>query len=408
MRDKASSPEAVIVVLLVLLVVLGVAFGSGSSSSAGGGDAAGAEAAAARVTPIARRVETIRGLRFKELPKPEIVPPSQARRDALADVDSGDSAEISAAERTGELLGLLPAGTDLREVTGGIYDEQVLGYYDPHRKRLAIVAGSAAADDVGSEMTLAHELDHALDDQHFDLDRDPPLGTDDASLAFSALVEGTATSVMTDYSTRFISPGASLGSAFSSLLSGAGDTSGIPPYLLKSLLFTYLSGQQFVERLRAVGGDWKLVNYAFGKRPPRSTEQVIHPEKYIVDERPVAVSLPRFPGLRTVASGTFGEFDTDQLLRLAVDGAGATEASAGWGGGRYELLSGGAIVVRWAWDSAADAAQFSRALGTYVSSGKAGGSAALASSGLTTTLAVAGDAATASRLARAGGDAARR
>jgi hypothetical protein len=408
MREKASAPETVILALLVLLVAGGVAFGGGGSSSPGaGGATAGAEAAAARVTPIAHRVEAIRGLRFKRLPKPVIVPPSQVRRDAFSHVDREKKKEIQSAERIGELLGLLPPGTDLLEVTGGIYEEQVVGYYDPQSKRLAIVAGPAAGDNVGSELTLSHELDHALDDQHFDLDRDPSLATDDGTLAFSALTEGTATSVMTDYTRRHIGAGASLGSAVSSLSSGAADTSHIPPYLLNSLLFTYLSGQRFVERLRSVGRGWKLVNYAFAKRAPRSTEQVIHPTKYLVDERPVRVRLALrglVPlGWRRSARGTFGEFDTHQLLKLSVSDATAEHAAAGWGGGRYELWEGdgdSALVLAWAWDTPGDAVEFSRALRGYVDEEQPGSAAAVRARGLRTVLAIARDSAMAERLAR--------
>jgi hypothetical protein len=417
MREKASAPETVILALLVLLVAGGIALGGGSSSSGAGGATAGAEAVAARVTPIAHRVERIRGLRFKKLPKPQIVPPSQVRKDVFAKIDREKEEEIESAGRIGVLLGLLPPGTDLVEVTGELYEGQVVGYYDPQSKRMAIVEGPAAGDNVGSEITLAHELDHALDDQHFDLDRDPSLATDDGTLAFSALTEGTATSVMTDYTRRHIGAGASFGSAVSSLSSGAGDTSDIPPYLLNTLLFTYLSGQKFVERLRSVAHGWKLVDYAFARRAPRSTEQVIHPEKYLVDERPVAVgpALPRrlFPdGWRRHARGTFGEFDTHQLVKLALDDADAKDAAAGWGGGRYELWTapagsrGAAVVVRWTWDTRADAGQFARALRSYASAGVADGEAAVRASGLRTTLAVAENSATAERLAK--GAAARR
>ena len=401
MRDKASSPETILFALLVLLVVAGVAFGGGGGGSGSDDPAtAGARAAAARVAPIARRVETIRGLSFKKIPEPLIVSPAQARHDALADVDRLKPSEIHASERIGELLGLLPSGTDLRAVEGGLYDEQVLGYYDPHRKRLAIVAGPLAGDDASSEITLSHELDHAVDDQHFGLDRNAPASTDDASLAFSALVEGTATAVMTDYARRYLSAGDTLESALSSLSSGSG-TASIPPYILNSLLFSYLSGQKFVDRLRSVASGWKLVNYAFSARPPLSTEQVIHPEKYLVNERPVAVRLPSVGGgAGRVSRGTFGEFDTDQLLALGgVSEVEAGDAAAGWGGGRYELAGQDVLVVGWAWDTAFDAAQFSRALRAWEARRHGDGALAVRASGLRTALAVAPDAATASRLA---------
>jgi hypothetical protein len=393
--------------VLAALAVLGLALGGSSGGSSGGTGAAGAAAAAARVAPIARHVEAIRGLRFKRLPRPLIVTPAQTRADDLRALDRETSAEqLRVQGKVLELLGLLSPGTDLRAVEGQVSSDQVVGYYDPKRKRLAIVSGSEASDSVLSEITLAHELDHALDDQAIGLRDLGAVGADDSASAYSALVEGTATSVMDDYARRFISPGRALKSSLAALGPAASSTAGIPPYLLSSLLFSYTAGERFVARLREVAHGWKLVNYALRTRPPSSTEQVIHPEKYLVNEKPVRV---RLPGVRRVlpggwkrsAHGTIGEFDTDALLKLGVSDTAAGDAAAGWGGGTYELWGPGggrALVVGWAWDSARDAAEFDRALRLYVRTGPRG-PAAVRTRGLRSVLAVAPSAGLAARLA---------
>jgi hypothetical protein len=393
----------------VVLAAAGIALGSSGDSSGGSSATAGAEAAAAKVAPIARRVETIRGLHFKQLPKPLIVTPAQARADQLHAIDTGTSAENRrVATKVLELLGLLKPGTDLRAVAGDVSSEQVAGYYDTHRKRLAIVSGSIGGDDVLSEITLAHELDHALDDQAIGLHEGDSVAADDAESAYTALVEGVATSVMTDYARRYIKSSALLESTASSF-GPASSTKGIPPYILSSLLFSYIAGEKYVNRLREVAHGWKLVNYALKSRHPRSTEQVIHPDKYLADERPVRVALkvrPLLPGAgwKRATHGTIGEFDTDQILKRAVSGAVAGDAAAGWGGGTYELWTAGsarsALVLGWAWDTPLDAKQFDRALRAYVK--KRPGGAAMAmhvAPGLRTTLAIGPDAATAARLA---------
>jgi hypothetical protein len=428
MRGKLATPDVVIVGVIAALVAVGVASGGGTEAGTSRARA-GAEAAAAKVAPIARRVETIRGLRFKRLPKPLIVTPAQTRRDSLADLDRTNPPSRRRSDaQVLELLGLVQPGTDLRAVAGDISGEQVVGYYDTRRKRLAIVAGSGASDSVTSEITLAHELDHALDDQRLGLRDEASTGADDETSAYTALVEGTATAVMDEYARRFISPGAALGSAFSALGPSAKASESIPPYLLSSLLFSYLVGERFVNRLRSVAHGWKVVNYALAKRPPASTEQVIHPEKYLVNERPVAVRL-RLRGLvpsgwKRAAEGTIGEFDTDELLKLGVDDGPAGDAAAGWGGGRYELwaprsVSGcsapcrkqSVMVVSWVWDTAADAGEFDRALRSYVEEGLSGraagpgawsvgdGAAAVRARGLHTTLALAPSTAQAARIA---------
>jgi hypothetical protein len=276
---------------------------------------------------------------------------------------------------------------DLRAIQGDVAGEQVAGYYDTKRKRLAIVAGAGAANDVTSEITLAHELDHALDDQTIGLKDVASTGADDAASAYTALVEGVATSVMGEYARRYIDTGRAFSSALSSAGPALASTKNVPPYLLASLLFSYTSGERFVNRLREAAHSWKLVNYALRARPPRTTEQIIHPEKYFVDERAVPVAgsglgalLPK--GWRRAARGTVGEFDTDQLLKLGASDAVAGDAAAGWGGGAYVLWSAprsatcaapcrreSALVLSWAWDTPADAVQFNQALGAYLSNG---------------------------------------
>src|SRR3954465_10805565 len=237
-RQKASTPETIILALLVGLVVLGLLLG-GSSSSSSGSSVAGVAAAAKQVAPIARHVESIRGLRFKRLPRPLIVTPAQTRADSLRDLDRNNPAAARrATAQVLTMLGLLSPGVDLREVAGDVSSEQVAGYYDTKRKRLAIVSGAVASDSVLSEITLAHELDHALDDQAIGLRGVASVGADDSASAYTALVEGVATSVMDDYARRYISPGRALKSSLAALGPAAGSTEGIPPYLLSSLLFS--------------------------------------------------------------------------------------------------------------------------------------------------------------------------
>src|SRR4051794_9949775 len=191
MRQRAAAPETIIVAVLLALVAAGLAFGGSSPSGGSGSDTAGASAAAARVAPIARHVEAIRGLRFKRLPRPLIVTPAQTRADSLRDLDRNNPPAARRADaQVLTLLGLLSPGVDLREVAGSVSSEQVAGYYNTQRKRLAIVSGPGGADGVLSEITLAHELDHALDDQAIGLRDVASVGADDSSSAYTALVEG--------------------------------------------------------------------------------------------------------------------------------------------------------------------------------------------------------------------------
>jgi hypothetical protein len=357
----------VVAFLLVCFVVAGVL------SNRDRKETGRAAAVAKDVAPISQRVEEIRGLKFREVPEPRVVTPEQASEDALRDLDEHYPPEEREADT--ELLaalGLIPPDTDLRELVGDISGEQVAGYYDTRRETLAVVDGSAAANDVLAEITLAHELDHALDDQVFELREDPGQGADDSASAYSALVEGTATAVMDDYAQRFISPGSALTAAFGALPEAEAATESIPPYIQRTLEFSYTGGAAFVQRLRsAAGGGWKLVDFALRDKPPVSTEQIIHPEKYLAFEAPVRVRIGGLgldEGWERAAAGSLGELDTRELLRVGGDDVPADAAAAGWGGGRYELWKNAdatVVVLRWAWDTPADAREFEPALRRY-------------------------------------------
>src|SRR5690349_88291 len=127
------TPLVVIAVLGVVLLGISIATGSGSS-------AAPREPATTPVATIARRVQTLRDLRYRHIPVPERVTPARARADGLEDYDASEPVRVQAAEQELlELLGLLPPGTSLRKAEGSLFGEGVAGYYDPRSKRLKVV-----------------------------------------------------------------------------------------------------------------------------------------------------------------------------------------------------------------------------------------------------------------------------
>ncbi len=377
--QENRSVVAVIAVVGVVLVGLAL-LTSGSSSKSSGAPPARSAGALPDVARIARRVEAIRELRFRRLPTTRLLAPAQVRRESLAQLDRGyPSARRRTDEEVLKLLGLLDPRADLRRVAGTIFGEQVAGFYDVRSRRLTVVKGTGGAG-LLQEITLAHELTHAVEDQRFGL-RDPEsLGVEDRATGYTALLEGTATVVMTRYASRNL--GAGGGGGFGQLLdalSSAGSGGDLPPYIEASLLFPYVSGARFVSSLYDKGGGWRLVNAAFD-RPPASTEQVLHPERYLRVEQPDRLTLRTRSllggGWRRVVSGQVGEFDTRQLLAGGAGDTGA-RAAAGWGGGEYELFRTGplpaadcpapcrrrdALVMAWTWDTTRDARQFQAAL----------------------------------------------
>jgi hypothetical protein len=359
-------------VIMAVLVAALLGLDAVTSSGSKGGTPAKSPPVAP-VAVIARRVEALRHLRYRHVPVPERVTPARARRDGLADFDASEPPRRRAAEEAVLVrLGLLPPGTSLRRAAASLFGEGVAGYYDPRSGRLKVVTGTATSTRVLAETVLAHELTHALEDQRFGLLGDDSQGDDDTALATLALVEGSATEVMQRYAERWFSRGELLAGAIGAAFAPSGD---LPAFLESQTLFPYLTGQQFIEYLlRRAGGRWDLVDTAERLRPPASTEQVMHPDRYIRADQPrrvrIAAGRALGAGWRRVFATTWGEFQTRELLAEAgVEGAAA--AAAGWGGDRLELWRrdgdrrSDVLVARWRWDTPRDEREFAAALGEW-------------------------------------------
>ena len=264
---------------------------------------------------------------------------------------------------------LLPAGTDLRALRARVLEDNVAGFYDerPGKRRLYAVSEDRAFTPM-NQVILAHELRHALQDQYEDLDSflgEEVSDFDDRRLAWMSLLEGDATLVME----RFVrlrlgalgaAPEATGEGAEALGAPGLLDVPGAPPIVRDQLVQPYVAGLAFARALWAHGGP-EALREAWG-RPPESTEQVLHPGKFLERERPrrvvPAVTAPR--GARLVSEGVLGEL----LLRTLVEGD-AGPATEGWGGDGWRLWDvGGKTALAWRseWDRPADAAEFHAAL----------------------------------------------
>ncbi len=190
-------------------------------------------------------------------------------------------------------------------------------------------------------MTVAHELTHALEDQRFEFDLEQMASGDDAALAYTALVEGTATRLMYRYVEHRFGAEETFGGLAASAFQPTGD---LPPFLMAQLLFPYTAGEAFVGRLLEVGrGELdgrgrRAARSGRRRRPSRSctrrpTSRSTSPSASRSAGRWRALG----EGWRTVRGGTLGEWLTGRLL-AGAGGTASGDAAAGWGGDRYALL----------------------------------------------------------------------
>jgi hypothetical protein len=250
-------------------------------------------------------------------------------------------AQMHAAEVTLKKLGLAPADFQYRALMVRLLTEQVAGYYDPKTGEFHLADW---IDLDGQKPIMAHELTHALQDQHFNLRRFEhwPKGDSDAELAAHALIEGDATLAMALYVAN--NPLRAL--AFLKSLGTAGMPSAelekAPRALRETLLFPYEEGINWTRSLYKQGG-WDRVSKAFTDLP-QSTEQILHPEKYFAHEAPVKVTLPDITKLLNAGSArSSGARDQRSEVRGQRSefsrSAGSADVSPALGAQREQLWS---------------------------------------------------------------------
>lgn len=350
----------------------------GASGPLGSG-APGPSAAPASASPenaatyarIEQQVIGIRELRPKSPVDPRILDEAGLRKRVAESFAKDNPTDLLGAnERLLKALDLIPPDASLKDLYVSMLGSQVAGMYDPDTKQLYVISRSGAVGPA-EKTTFAHEFTHALQDQNFDLKglNLDQVGQSDRGLAGLSLVEGDAVVSQSYWQLQGLTQ-AELGA----LVTGsANDPSTaellkMPAVLRESLLFPYFQGLAFVQGLQLSGG-WQAVDDAYA-RPPVSTEQILHPEKYAAKEGPVAVDLPKDLATR-LGTGwsvplvdSVGEFELGLWLRESKAGS-ASDASAaaqGWGGDRVAVANGPngswAVVIRTAWDSDRDATEF--------------------------------------------------
>lgn len=266
-------------------------------------------------------------------------------------------------------IGLIPTGTDLLATLSDLLSEQVAAFYDQETHELYTFEETEFKNNL-ERMILSHELVHALQDQNFNL-KSLALkakDNDDAALASAALVEGDANYHMGHYLRENYRTDQMLKDIRLAMAQRTERILSAPPYLRDSLLFPYQEGQQWVSELYASGGQ-AAIDAAY-THPPSSTEQVLHPEKFLskVREEPreVATELKLDSAWKKVHENVVGELGIRSLFSKVLGRERAELAAAGWGGDRYAMWEGarGAWILVWksVWDTEADARQFFEAL----------------------------------------------
>ena len=326
---------------------------------------------------ILKVVSRLRSLDIKQSVKSSFKTKDEIEQAVIRDLDENTPvADFEASQKTLVKLGLVAREFRLRDYVVRLLREQVAGFYEPKTKEFYLAAWLPISD---QKRVIAHELVHALQDQHFDLRRFEgwPKGDSDAELAAHALVEGEATLVMIEYD--FEQQGLKLdmnkiGSLTDNMIEQDSDSdaksypvlANAPKVLKENLQFPYLYGAGFVGAVLK-SGSWTALDTSYVTLPA-STEQIMHPQRFLARDNPVKIEIPDLAGLlgpnwKKADVDVNGEFGYLVTLAEFIPKRTARSAAEGWGGDRYALYenkSTGALVLAQytAWDTENDAREF--------------------------------------------------
>jgi hypothetical protein len=377
-NTRLPRPFALSIALVLGLVLSGCAYAIVSGNTVN----------QTRANQVESGLERLRGLDFTSNVPIVVETRDQAEQILTREItrDHTDR-ELRIGGESGAMVGLYPPGMDLKAQTLKLLRDQIAGFYDAHGKRMVLVnsdtdlgfwngaAEFVARRDIVGEMLLAHELTHALQDQHFHIEKmlDRVDDNDDRMLALKAVAEGDATLAGFGYVAGnldahtvdlVVSDLANLPQTF------AAQSPNVPVGLSGPMLFQYSEGTRFVAEAYKRGG-WAAVN-ALYRNPPQSSQQIMQPELYF--DRPSPPAKIEINGYQNVLRGwtkadddTYGEFLLQLILQRGIGKIPAASALVRqWHGDHMVVLSQGQkLTILWmiAFRNARSAEEFSEAYG---------------------------------------------
>ncbi|MFI5352769.1 MAG: hypothetical protein ACHQZS_07375 [Candidatus Binatales bacterium] len=319
---------------------------------------------------IEQGIQDLRELSFKSSVPVIVMSPDQAEQAILEEIAREyTDAQLKTEGEAGAMVGLYPRGIDLKAESLKLLKSQIAGFYDSHRKEMILVSGNIDIGfrdrlaefiiqrDLAGEMLLAHELTHALQDQHFAVDQQLEKldDNDDRQLALKSVAEGDATLAglgyaagqMNDETVKILVARLDqLPAQFAAL------TAGVPEALSEPLIFQYSAGAHFVGEAFHRGG-WKAVDELY-RSPPQSSQQIMHPAFYF--DHPVLPANITIRGYQQVIPGWQKDYENCMgalmlqviLKRNLGPDAPEVQLADRWAGDRMVVLrKGNKLTILW-------------------------------------------------------------
>lgn len=324
----------------------------GAAAAVAGATAVAEETAAPAAEPTITPEPTAPPLTIDEVH--DLIDQAQSNVNRVREIRADDVTNL-----VGQIERAFVDRAELETITRGFFNRSAI------RDQLYVVSDGnriAAAYMAGVQQRLVNVSDLRQSARQVD---------DDQLRAVSALIVGDVTEVVTGYiGTHFNREQAA------ELQEPIPDNKLLtaPDVVQKANRFQRREGVNFIAALFGEAG-WDGVNAAY-ENPPLSTEQVLHPEKYLAGEEPHLTEMPNIAadlgrGWEQVSSNTMGEFLIRTYLEEHLDNNQAEEAAAGWGGDRYALFIGPEaqrlLMLQIRWDNVSDSKEFFDAYRVFAS-----------------------------------------
>jgi hypothetical protein len=309
-------------------------------------------------------IEQAVGLKFKHPPTIQTHSKAQVRQFVLKQLtDPRAQHQLQGMATAYKLFGMIPDTLNLQKFLVDLLAEQVVGFYDPETKVLYVVQGSAKD---AAQITVTHELVHALQDQYVNLDSiQKAEGDNDRQAAAQAVLEGQAVYEQLEAMLGPNNGAINLPGGWDRVRQMIRDNqAAMPVYaaaplvIQETLVFPYLSGAEFIREYKAHerGG----VPYS---NMPVSTSQILHPNAFFQHrDDPTRISFAPVPGVHAVYDNDLGEFETRLFLYQYLNNQEeATQGATGWRGDRYLVFdtpNGRGIAWATTWETREKAANF--------------------------------------------------
>jgi hypothetical protein len=292
-----------------------------------------------KIAPIAAEVEQLRGLKFEHSVPVHYMDDKAFQKRLLGPDKTPSSTQGKALKQSEDelrALGLVDKGFNLHATARKALGAGTLAFYDPRDQQVFVRGHDTTAP--ATRVTLAHELTHALQDQHFNLVKlQAEAFADHNSEVVKAIIEGDATYVQNAFAAQMSAAQRDAYQATNSDESTQAEKLDVPEIIKVELGAPYALGDGLVSTVRQAKGVSAEDNLF--RNVPTSDLPLIDPTAALSHTRIFTVPAPKLePGEHKVSVDQLGAVGMYEVLASRLPVMDALQATDLYRGDRMVLF----------------------------------------------------------------------